>query len=245
MNAEFLVIKQPSLVVSGLTDPRHIAWLQKISVIRLVEHYKAVLYVDADVIVRPSAPDIFALMEYKKSSLAMYDEGHLGRSHYFRRLASLTQGSIDMSGSDFQNYYNAGVICITSESLLSKFLNTDDVVRMMQLGIPCPEQTWISYLIQKHQIPCFSLPRSFNFMGETVTDRESRLNAYFIHYAGYSFRTNKKEKRVTVMRKDFFAVFSFSGWRFYTAKHGFYLLDLCQGFIWSMSKKMLRLTAKF
>lgn len=239
VRAEFIVINKPLVQSDELSDPRHIAWLQKIAALKLVERFESVLYVDADVIATPRATDLFSLLEQQDVYLAMYDEGHLGRDHYFNAITDIFSNKT--LSSEIATYYNAGVIYLRSSSPLAKLLDVESIVKAMYHGVPCPEQTWLNYSILSQKLPCFSLPRSFNFMQESGVDRMVRFDADFIHYAGYSFRKTKRQKRVSVMRRDYVKLFITPSLSSSLKVLCLTIRDGLQGVYWSISKKTARL----
>ena len=239
VEAQLIVIRQPVIAVEGLSDVRHIAWLQKIYALQLVDQFESILYIDADVLITPRAPDLFKLMNALNAECAMYDEGHLGRQHYVIRLQEVIGQRL--SDNFFNSYFNAGVIYLTRKSDIVRVLRPEDVRAAMQGGVSCPEQTWFNYLIQVRQLSVVSLDRSYNFMEETERDLTSRLDASFIHYAGYSFRESKRHKRVDIMRADYFKLFEGQGYET-TVKFFFVsITDKLKGMYWSLGKKFFRL----
>lgn len=242
VGAQLIVIREPLIAVDGLSDTRHIAWLQKIYALQLVNQFESVLYVDADVLITPQAPDIFQLMNSLNAEFAMYDEGHLGRQHYLIRLQEVIGQKL--SQNLFNSYFNAGVIYLTRKSDLVQELRSDDVRIIMQGGVSCPEQTWFNYLIQVRQLKVMSLDRSYNFMEETEGDLKARLNASFIHYAGYSFRKSKRHKRVDIMRADYFKSFESQGYEATIKYFVVSIMDTLIGLYWSLGKKLGRLRGR-
>ena len=239
VGAKLIVIREPVIPVEGLSDTRHIAWLQKIFALQLVRHYKSILYVDADILITPKAPDLFRLMKSLNAKCAMYDEGHLGRKHYGNRLQQIVKQPLP--DDLFDLYFNAGVIYLSNDGDLDRKLKSEDVKAAMKGGVACPEQTWLNYLIHWKTLNITSLERKYNFMEEKDGDIASRLDAYFIHYAGYSFRKSKRQKRVDVMRADYFRLFekkSSFGVIEYVASS---IRDKLTGLFWSLNKKISRL----
>ena len=242
VGAKLIVIMEPLIPVEGLSDTRHIAWLQKIYALQLVRHYKSILYVDADVLITPTAPDLFRLMNSLNAECAMYDEGHLGRKHYGNVLQQIV--SQPLPDDLFDLYFNAGVIYLSNDSDLDREIKLEDVKAAMNGGVACPEQTWLNYLIHWKRLNITSLERKYNFMEEKDGDLASRSDAYFIHYAGYGFRKSKRQKRVDVMRADYFRLFqkkSSFGLIDYIA---FSIRDKMAGLRWSLSKKISRLRVR-
>ena len=242
VEAKLIVIREPLIPVEGLSDTRHVAWLQKIYALQLVRHYKYILYVDADVLITPAAPDLFRLMDSSNAKCAMYDEGHLGRKHYGNRLQQIVKQPLP--DDLFDLYFNAGVIYLSNDGDLDRELKSEDVKVAMKGGVACPEQTWLNYLIHWKRLNITFLERKYNFMEEKDGDLASRLDAYFIHYAGYSFRASKRQKRADVMRADYFRLFENKGVFAIIKRFNFSIADKVLGLCWSLDKKLSRLKAR-
>ena len=242
VEAKLIVIREPLIPVEGLSDTRHVAWLQKIYALQLVRDYKSILYVDADVLITPAAPDLFQLMDSSNAKCAMYDEGHLGRKHYGNRLQQIVEQPLP--DDSFDLYFNAGVIYLSNDGDLDRKLKSEDVKAAMKGGVACPEQTWLNYLIHWKKLNITFLERKYNFMEEKDGDLASRLDAYFIHYAGYSFRASKRQKRADVMRADYFRLFENKGVFAIIKRFNFSIADKVLGLCWSLDKKLSRLKAR-
>ena len=239
VGAELIVIRKPVVAIDGLSDDRHIAWLQKFHALQYANKFESILYVDADILITPKAPDIFQLMRSQSATCAMYDEGHLGRGHYVDSLQKVICQPVPENWSG--SYFNAGVIYLCKSTLVQKF-RPEDIKAVMLGGVPCPEQTLLNYLINVFHIEVVPLDRSYNFMEERSVDRSGRLDAHFIHYAGYSFRETKKAKRVTVMRSDFLELFR--GDVAIAKRILLVLRDWLQGACWSLKKKYMRIVRR-
>jgi len=242
VGAKVIVIREPFIPIKGLSDARHMAWLQKIYALQLVDQFESILYVDADVLITPTAPDIFQLMNRLNAECAIYDEGHLGRQHYVHQLQEVI--GQPLPDDLFKVYFNAGVIYLSRGSQIGRELEAEDVRAVMKGGVSCPEQTWLNYLIHLKGQGVTLLERKYNFMEERNDDLESRLDAYFIHYAGYSFRASKRQKRVDVMRADYFRLFENKGVFAIIKCFNFSIADKVLGLCWSLDKKLSRLKAR-
>lgn len=209
IGCEFIVVDREIIESPSHFSLQQRAWLQKIAVINMSEKFEEILYLDSDVLVHPDAPDFFSWIEKEspESFIAMYDELHLGqREGYIEKLYSLG----DFKSSRLPSvdaYFNVGVMYLKTGHRIGSLISLSDVVSTIDAGIPCPEQTYLNYVLAIHRSPVFSLPRAFNFMQEDIEDVD-RMNQFFIHYAGYSFRSNKSEKRSKIMREDFACFFA-------------------------------------
>lgn len=214
------------------------AWLQKLYILQLAKEYDEVLYLDSDIIVTPDAPNFFEYIKSRDSSaaIAMYNEFHIGgRDIYFEKLNNcLPEEDIRYC----EKYFNAGVIYLKKDNLLSSLAQKNELIRVIDCGVPCPEQTYFNGVLAKSGSVVIDLPKSFNFMQETDQCHGLRLGQFFIHYAGYSFRRSKRHKRSKIMRQDFIALYGkgHSGpvvsWIHYA------VWDLLKDLLFSLSKKL-------
>ena len=207
IGCEFVVINSELIASPPHFNLQQKAWLQKIAAINLSESYDEILYLDSDILVNPEAPDFFSWIGEgsPQTMVAMYDESHLGqREQYLHKLFTLAQFESRRVG--FDKYFNVGVVYLRKGSRIPSLIDVSDVVAAIDGGVPCPEQTYLNHMISEQGIQVLPLPRAFNYMQEGSAVN-SRFTQFFIHYAGYSFRSRKAEKRSTVMRKDFFVFF--------------------------------------
>jgi lipopolysaccharide biosynthesis glycosyltransferase len=237
VNAQLIVVDSPIIQDERLNDPRHIAWLQKLWVIQQLKTFDMVLYLDADILVNPKAPDLFSMMADQDVSLAAYDESHCDRVRYF------SQAPIEECMSATQAswcYLNAGVLFFSASTPLVNHIDREVVVQWMCSGVPCPEQTYLSYLVNRHKLAWRQLPRTFNFMDERGDDCDHRLSHAFVHFAGYGFRKSKRQKRCHVMRADWLKLTIEGKFTRMMLSALYRVRDMFQGMRWSLSKKRLR-----
>jgi Glycosyltransferase family 9 (heptosyltransferase) len=148
---------------------------KKMEIGALLNTYDRVLYLDTDVIIRPDAPDIFNVVP--EDSLGILEE-----SRYFDRAVSTVQfmTRIGFNAALWNGkYYNAGIyVCSRChQDLFVKPPTEWDHFR---------DQSWFNTLISDRKIKIFPLPHRFNRF--VLFDRifgEERLDAWFLHYAGF------------------------------------------------------------
>ena len=142
----------------------------------MFERFDRILYVDTDIIIRDDAPDLFELVP--PDCLGMMEESR----YYDRQLSTLKyMAQVGFDGTKWdQRYFNAGVL------VLSK-CHRELLVAAPSASAHVDEQNWLNTQIAFRKTKMFPLPHRFNrliFMDRLLG--EDRLDAYFLHYAGFS-----------------------------------------------------------
>jgi hypothetical protein len=167
IGAEFIVWRD----VSRYQYPEY----KKMEIGDLLGTYDRVLYIDTDVIVRPDAPDIFDVVP----------ADHLGileESKYFDRQTTTVQfmTKVGYDARDWNGkYYNAGIY-VCSRCHRELFVMPPREFDHFR------DQSWFNTLIADRKVKVFPLPHRFNRI--VSLDRifgEERLDAWFLHYAGF------------------------------------------------------------
>jgi len=196
VNAELIVLKKLQIKLPGKKlSLAEQAWLQKLYIGKLLKDYDRVLFLDADIIINPAAPNIF--IEYKNVDyIYMFNEGEYVKRgleiEQIRRCLNYNERWID---DDCQRYYNAGVMLCSRQSNLFNYVNIEELKMIIDAKVSMYEQTYFNYLIAKYRLPSKNLDPSYNRMS-LLGENEKRVNAYFIHHAGngYSVKSVPKHK---------------------------------------------------
>lgn len=200
------------------------AWSEKMRIGDLLKEYDRVLYLDSDIIVKPTARDVFD--EYlEMDTVYMLDEGMIvdrqsAVDAIFKVLPSLPHWE---KAEGRCCYYNVGVILISNQCPLFQYANADELQQVCN-GIPFYEQTYFNYVIQKHKIKHQTLASNFNRMN--IVGFDHYKEADFIHYAGRGYGKNGRKRELGFIKDycDFFAndltlieqkQLSIAGWEFY------------------------------
>ncbi|NRD72059.1 glycosyltransferase family 8 protein [Shewanella sp. VB17] len=162
------------------------AWPEKLYTKELLKKYDRVLYLDADIMVTPWAKNIFE--EYQDlETIYMFDEGlHTDRSLPIGEINETLEATETWSKpNSTYSYYNFGMFLVSRECPL---FNLATIEGMQQIcnTVKFYDQTYINYIIQKHNIKNQSVDASFNRM-ELLGMKDYR-KANFIHYAGRGYR---------------------------------------------------------
>ena len=171
--------------VEGLSNKER-ACLQKLAVESLFDRYNRVLFLDADVLVLPDAPDIFEA--YPDTSYSyLWNEGTCSDpSVYLYRIFDVFGDVPDWKRAFNQPiYYNTGVMLLSKSSSLLKNISPEKTLLATQNCL-CFEQCYFNLVIQKENRPIGDLSPQFNFTALSQAPG-LRREPYFIHYAGTGF----------------------------------------------------------
>lgn len=166
------------------------------------KRYDRVLYVDTDILIRDDAPNLFDLVPAEQ--VGLLNEG----KYVDRRQAKFNLNPHYAAWWTSDVYYNTGVMLVSRGHEMA-FLRPSVEVNNFY------EQTHLNLNIYRYSLPVFELPYAFNRMlFISRLTGESRLNAYFLHYAGqFSGGTDKAIIDLTISTmKDDLAAWRRGGW---------------------------------
>jgi len=176
--------------------------LEKLWVGDFLKDYDQVLFLDLDILIMPTARNIFDL--YPENKIFGYDEGALAWVQddvkFFEKKYNL-KFPLSPSGRPF--LLNGGVM-LWSKNALPLFENFDLKNFTRSFGDTAGEQTYFNYLIHKLDLPFGTLDEGFNWC--IYADEKkyfTRFNADFVHYASDGHWINKKSKYEQI-EEDFF-----------------------------------------
>jgi len=145
----------------------------------LLDRYERVAFLDADILIRDDAPDLFAIVP--EDQIGMFEEGRFFRSHLTAMRCFLEQlGSDDFDWPKAGKYYNSGVMVVSRRHAAAFASLHPEIYRFMG------EQTFLNYLFWKFDYKVFELDHRLNRIG--IVGRftgEPRQDAFLIHYAGF------------------------------------------------------------
>jgi hypothetical protein len=183
------------VVVGGDSDrPVHRIKCEALDVAR---GYDRVLLIDADVLIRPQAPDVFAIVP--EGALGAFPEGRFFPRQDFCSQVNELYDLGDRLGP--QDYFNSGVMVLAQQNLILLEALRDEVV----WGQPRFEQGFLNAKRVALDIPLFPLTPEFNYMTEGVFPRDWRYS-FFLHHAGSwkdSYLYNELWQDVSGDRKTF------------------------------------------
>lgn len=154
-------------------------WL-KFSIYDLLrKQFDRIAFIDADILIRPDAPSLFDIVP--EDQFGIFNEGY-----YTPRAICLHEVkkvyNVDLSKWDGNTYYNTGVMVVSR--CHRHIFKVQGEIR--QLRNAYGEQTYLNMRIIQSGIKVHILEPTFNRM--CMMDRitgMTRLDSYFIHYAGF------------------------------------------------------------
>ena len=172
-DAELIVLK--GFEGMSLPSPH---WL-KFSIHELLKKdFDRIAFIDADILIRPDAPNIFDVVP--ENEFGIFNEGaYTPRNICIYEVLKVY--SVQGFRYDGQTYYNTGVMVCSREH--RHIFTVPDEVKPLRNSFG--EQTFLNMKIMLSGCKIHSLNHKFNRM--SIMDRIlgiSRLDSYFIHYAG-------------------------------------------------------------
>jgi lipopolysaccharide biosynthesis glycosyltransferase len=175
------------------------AWTEKLRIGELLKQYDRVLYLDADILISPSAQDVFK--QYTDPTVIyMFNEGAVCDRMFERQLIENKLGHLRWPILDKGIiYYNAGVILASKEC---KLFDHTDLAGLQSVcnDVRFYEQTFFNYQIFKYDLKHRELASTYNRM-DMLGDQDY-LEAHFIHYAGKGYAKNSRRRDIQFL-KDF------------------------------------------
>ena len=160
-------------------------YFEKFQCLELLKEYDRVLCLDADVLITPSAKNIF--MEYPDENY-LYAFNENGDADHMKRDSWIETYSPDFEWPLIDNrkmYFNSGCVLYSKAHINLFSLISQIKFTQKCFSIDGGEQTALNFAVAKNKIPFKSLSHSFNRMDLGEFDNENkRYQADFIHYAG-------------------------------------------------------------
>lgn len=154
--------------------------LEKFQIFEILEEYDRVLYLDADILVHPKAPNVFEVVP--EGSIGVVNEQinaeQSKREQEWRRMQRRL-GKLDETP---QRYFNAGMLVVSRDH--RELFNYK---RLTFAGGRWPDQNTLNYYARKQGFPIHWLAPEWNLMpvfGDSFNSGEIRRASWFIHYAG-------------------------------------------------------------
>jgi len=177
-DADFFIQKTPVVNYANF-------YFEKFYFIDLLEKYERVLYLDADVLITPKAENIFEKYSDTTKFYAYNETDHtetMDRDPYVNPLLN-DQPKWPLDDKGKRQYFNAGVFLVSKDNInyFKDFRNIPNIDGILSFG----DQTYMNYLVVKHNVNFESLDYSFNRMHLGNKDNNNeRYKSNFIHYAG-------------------------------------------------------------
>jgi hypothetical protein len=171
----------------------------------LKKDFERIAFIDADIIIRDDAPSLFDVVP--EDEFGIFNEGlftprNVCIYEVMNKYAQdmMINYGVDKFTYDGKSYYNTGVmVCSRGHRSIFKIIETIKPLRH-HFG----EQTFLNYKIFMSKFKVFELDYKFNRM--SIMDRitgMTRLDSYFIHYAGDGDRLfEKMDRDIALWEKD-------------------------------------------
>ena len=157
-------------------------YFQKYYFLDLLNDYDKVLYVDADVVIRETCPNLFL-----KPPDRFYGVLEANRQGFHRLVEEFLETSdwhCDWHMTDgLYEYFNAGLFLVSRELRDRYFADFTLPEKPMKFY----DQTWLNYWLQRARVPWEDLGTKFNFLLNYYARKsaeDGRFDAHIIHYTG-------------------------------------------------------------
>lgn len=165
----------------ALTGVTQCWWgLEKMRIRPLIEQYERAMFIDADVLIRGGAPDLFNVVP--PGHVGMHDDyPHCKAKNGLAWLEPARRAMLDSQMVDFYGYpgaLNTGVVVTDREQagIWTPWQNLADFPRSH-----VDEQLWVEWLAWRH--PIFGIPTEFNTQWWFIDFFERAKTAWFVHLA--------------------------------------------------------------
>lgn len=162
---------------------------EKFQMAALLDRYRRILYVDGDILIRPTAPDVF--QEVPFSQFGAMDEGaHL--DHWTAQKILQQFAPYGWKGPWNGRHFNAGVL-VFDETHRRLFEHPQIT------NIPYWDQPYLNVAVERLGIPYYSLTPEWNFMAFHSYKKVPPPRPHFIHYSG---TTRTPAEKAVFVKKD-------------------------------------------
>lgn len=159
------------VVLEGSTPSPLPVHYEKFRIAELLGTFDRVLYVDTDVLIHPSAPDLLSAVPRERFGAYTASRHSDVHDDSIREIQNRL-GAIGWS----REYFNSGVMAVSRDHADAFDLRHGTVVSFW-------EQTQLNYNVQLLRFPLFDITYRFNHV-KAAGYSENRSDSHFIHYAG-------------------------------------------------------------
>jgi lipopolysaccharide biosynthesis glycosyltransferase len=158
--------------------------MEKFAIKKLLKKYDRVLYIDADILIKNDALDIFKQCP-DKSYVYMYNEVKYNNVEYDRQIETAVKTyKIKWSKNEHYDWYNAGVMLVSQGQADLFNFNKDEyfIFPDMPMLVDMP---YLHYNLYKYNIPIKELSEEWNTM------QYFKEGGYFMHFANVLNRNER------------------------------------------------------
>ena len=158
-------------------------YYEKTQIYDLLDTYDRVLFIDADILIAPDAPNLFDDCP-KETVAAVSVEGVYSAVEKEKQSLNKVLGKLDWN----KEYFNSGVVMFPrvhrvllnrTDGLIEKWIKAKESGTVVGLN----DQSVFNYRVNARNIPMHYIDPSFNYT-KAWGEFESRFSKHFIHYAG-------------------------------------------------------------
>lgn len=198
-NADFVILDKDSDCNVG-NGKTHYRILQLCD---LFEFYDRIFYIDSDVLVMPTCPNLFQIVPKTQIGIIFEDKGSRAKDRHKR----IAQGQKQFGDIGWKENYINIAISVFSRVHQPIFQKIDE---QYYTGRGFAD-VLLGYQIKRYGFPIHELSYKFNHMtmfSEPWNGSPSRFDSHIIHYAGAGiFEKNKGLTREKQMKKDYAYVY--------------------------------------
>jgi lipopolysaccharide biosynthesis glycosyltransferase len=161
--------------------------MEKFYIYTLLRYYDRILYLDADILIKKDAPDIFK--DYSDENYAyLYNEVKFNDVQYDKQIEVVKNlYDIKWPKKEHYDFYNAGVMLVSkNQRKLFEYLK-DDYFKFNDLPM-IVDEPYLHYNIYKYNIPIKELDKRYNTMIYFEDD------GWFLHFANVLDRKERIKK---------------------------------------------------
>jgi lipopolysaccharide biosynthesis glycosyltransferase len=164
---------------------------EKWQVEKLFDVYERILYIDADVVVRPTAPNLFELVP--ENSVGVYDDmpDMAGRYAWYYAEIEQLQRELGLRPSPLHHCYNAGLV------MASRMHR--EIWRQPHFFRPthCYEQNLVNCKIRDNGFKVYNFDRRTHWQWWTDKENKYKADGCFLHFSGMK----DHQERLRLMRE--------------------------------------------
>lgn len=197
-NLDYVEIRDEQFGFNGLDHEYSYLNFEKFQAFDALADYERILRLDTDVLISPTAPNVFERVPEDGLGIVYEDCGTKADKRY----ADMEQVARALQGDPWgrRRYFNSGVMVISRTHRDAFRLTDQDRQAIAQglLGGP-KEQNLCNWKAREAGCACHELDYRFNHMrmfSERWNGAPHRLGSFFIHYAG------SQRRKVHRMRRD-------------------------------------------
>jgi lipopolysaccharide biosynthesis glycosyltransferase len=181
VNADFIIINDP--IISKATGLP--AKYEKFQLYDILSRYQRVIFVDSDIVILPTTPDLFKLIDI--DVFAAVSEESFSGAKLEKEVTQKELGSVEWS----RPYFNSGVMVIPT-SARELFNPNNPKLSYWAAGefrkqhpTLLNDQPFLNHLVNKNKVEFYELPYKFNHT-RAMPGSNDRFNSFMIHFSGAS-----------------------------------------------------------